>query len=315
VDELARIRTFIKVVETGSFSAAARNDSSTSSVARQIKSLEDELGVRLLNRTTRSLSLTEPGRLLYERSMRIARDLNDVKQEVQSFQASVKGQLRVSLRGTAGPTIIVPALPKLLEKHPELSLDITLTNERQDLVADNIDVAVWLGEMPDSEYIARRLSPSQRVVCASPGYLARHGVPQVPTDVTDHQCVIFSAPSYRNIWFFRRSEEEIPVDVKGKIRSDNGLVLLEAALADMGLITAHEWMVRRLVQQGRLKHVLTDYTVSPTSGDADLWAVFPSNRGMSKKVRAFIDFLVELFQAPNATVVSQHIRLLAPNNH
>jgi DNA-binding transcriptional LysR family regulator len=300
VDELARIRTFIKVVETGSFSAAARNDSSTSSVARQIKSLEDELGVRLLNRTTRSLSLTEPGRLLYERSISITRDLNNVKQEVQSFQDRVKGQLRVSLRMTAGTTIIVPALPSLLEKHPDLSFDIMLTNERCDLVAENIDVAVWLGQMPDSEYVARRLSPTQRVVCASPAYLAKRGLPRMPTDLAEHDCVVFTAPAYRNVWTFSKNGEEIPVEVKGKIKSDNGLVLLEATLADMGLLTAHEWMVRRLVQQGRLVRVLTDYTVNPIAGDAELWAVFPSNRGMSKKVRAFLDFLIDLFQVPES---------------
>jgi DNA-binding transcriptional LysR family regulator len=298
LDELACIKSFIKVVETGSFSAAARNDSSTSSVARQIKSLEDELGVRLLNRTTRSLSLTEPGRLLYERVIRIARDLNDVKQEVQSFQESVKGQLRVSLRPTAGTTIIVPALPTLLEKYPGLSLDITLTDERRDLVAENIDVAVWLGSMPDSEYVARRLSPTQRIICASPAYLARHGVPQVPTDLSKHDCLVFSAPTYRNTWILGKSGEDFPIEVNGKIRSDKGLVLLEAALAGMGLFTAHEWMVRRHLQEARLMRVLSDYTVNPTSGDADLYAVFPSNRGMSKKVRAFLDFLIELFQMP-----------------
>ncbi|MFJ1260573.1 LysR family transcriptional regulator [Cupriavidus sp. CuC1] len=300
MDEFTRIQTFIKVVEAGSFSAAARRESSISSVARQVKSLEDELGVRLLNRSTRSLSLTEPGRRFYERVCVIANDLNNAKSEATSFQESVKGVLRVSLRVSSGTTIIVPALPKLLEQYPDLSIDISLTDERLDLVANNIDVAVWMGDIPDSEIVARRLSPSQRIVCGSPSYFERHGVPRMPSDLREHNCVLFTARSYGNVWRFTKDGQHEEIEVQGTVCSDNGLVLLSAAMSGLGLIVVHEWMVRLPIAQGALVRVLNDFTVNPKAGDAELYAVYPSSRGLSRKVRVFVDFLVALFRGAEA---------------
>jgi DNA-binding transcriptional LysR family regulator len=300
MDELGRIQTFIKVVEAGSFSAAARDVSSISSVARQVKSLEDELGVRLLNRSTRSLSLTEPGRRFYERACGIANELSNAMSEATSFQDSVKGVLRVQLRVSAGTTIIVPALPPLLAQYPDLSLDISLSDERRDLIANNIDVAVWMGHLPDSEIVARRLSPSRRVVCGSRAYFERHGVPQTPEDLRAHNCLLFTARSYGTRWGFTKDGLHEEIEVQGSLRSDNGLVLLTAALSDVGLIVVHEWMVRQLVSQGRLAKVLGNYTVNPRPGDAELYAVYPSSRGLSRKVRVFVDFLVHLFRDPEA---------------
>src|SRR5438105_7121798 len=165
MDEFTRIQTFIRVVEAGSFSAAARDVSSTSSVARQVKALEDELGVRLLNRSTRSLSLTDAGRSFYSRVTAISKDLRVAKAEVKSLHDEVKGPLRVSLRVGAGTPVIVPALPRLLARYPELMLDISLSDEKKNLVTTGIDVAVWLGESPYSDVVARRLSRSRRIVC------------------------------------------------------------------------------------------------------------------------------------------------------
>jgi DNA-binding transcriptional LysR family regulator len=302
MDELARIQTFIKVVEAGSFSAAARDVSSVSSVARQVKSLEDELGVRLLNRSTRSLSLTEPGRRFYERACTIASDLSNAKSEVKSFQESVKGVLRVSLRVSAGTTMIVPALPAFLAQYPELSVDISLSDERRDLIANNIDVAVWMGHLPDSEIVARRLSPSLRIVCGSPAYFERHGIPETPEDLRRHSCLLFTGRSYGNRWGFTRDGQLEEIEVQGSLRTDNSLVLLAGALSDLGLIVVHEWMVRLPVSQGRLVKVLDNYTVNPRPGDAELYAVYASSRGLSRKVRVFVDFLVDLFRAPEALV-------------
>ncbi|MFT3719588.1 LysR family transcriptional regulator [Pseudorhodoferax sp.] len=300
MDEFTRIQTFVKVVETGSFSAAARHESSTSSVARQVKSLEDELGVRLLNRTTRSLSLTEPGRVFYERACALVKDLNNAKLAVSSFQDDVKGLLRVSLRVSTGTTIIVPALPALLEQYPELRIDVSLTDERCDLVAHNIDVAVWIGHIPDSNMIARRLTPSQRIVCGAPAYFRRRGVPQVPADLRRHACIVYNIPTHRHAWTFSKDGQHEEVEVQGALRSDNGLVLLSAAQAGLGLIVVHEWMVRLPIAQGQLVRVLADYAVNPTVGDADLHVVYPSSRGVSRKVRVFVDFLLQLFQGQAA---------------
>jgi DNA-binding transcriptional LysR family regulator len=295
MDEFTRIRTFIKVVEAGSFSAAARDLSSVSSVARQVKSLEDELGARLLNRSTRSLSLTDAGRLFYERVTAISNDLNKAKSEVSSLQEEVKGVLRCSLRISAGTTVVVPALPKFLERYPELELDITLTDERCDLIAKNIDVALWLGALPDAEIVARRLSPSRRIVYSSPAYLGKRGVPRAPQDLRQHSCILFTAPSYPNRWSFSRDGHVEDVEVHGSIKTNNGLVLLASVLAGLGITTGLEWQVRSHLADGSVVRVLSEYTVNPRPGDSDLYAVFPSSRGLSRKVRAFVDFLIEAF--------------------
>ncbi|NDZ18776.1 LysR family transcriptional regulator [Variovorax sp. WS11] len=295
MDEFTRIRTFIKVVEAGSFSAAARDVSSISSVARQVKSLEDELGVRLLNRSTRSLSLTDAGRQFHERVTAIANDLDNATSEARSLRDDVKGLLRVSLRVTAGTTVVVPALPRLFAHYPDLQLEITLSDERRDLIANNIDVALWLGDLPDADIVARRLSPSRRIVCGTPAYFDKHGIPRTPEDLRQHNCLLFAAPSYRNRWSFAREGELQEVEVRGSIRSDNGLVLLSSGLSDLGVIIVHEWMVRQLLADGRMIRVLSEYAVNPRPGDADLYAIYPSSRGLSRKVRVFVDFLVEAF--------------------
>lgn len=295
MDELGRIRTFINVVKAGSFSAAARHLSSVSSVVRQVNSLEEELGVRLLNRSTRSLSLTDAGRLFYDRATVIADSLASAASEAKSLTEDVKGPLKVSLRVTAGTTVIVPNLQKLFAQHPELSLDILLTDERRDIIAEGIDVAMWMGELTDSNLVSRRLSSTRRIVCASPAYLSTHGIPQAPQDLANHQCLLFTAPSYGNRWSFSRDGEKQDVEVGGHVRSDNGLVLLASGVAGVGIVIAHEWMMRTLIEQGLMVRILNAYTVNPRPGDADLYAVYPSSRRLSRKVRVFVDFLVEIF--------------------
>ncbi|NYT82869.1 LysR family transcriptional regulator [Alcaligenaceae bacterium] len=294
MNELASMQTFIKVVETGSFSAVARHGASVSSVARQVKALEDELGVRLLNRSTRSLSLTEPGRLYYERATQIVRDLANAKLAAKSFQDSVKGVLRVSLRVSSGAAII-PALAPFFRQYPDLKLDISLNDERCDLIANQIDVAVWMGAIPDAEIIARRLSPSRRIVCGAPSYIQNRGMPKTPDDIRSHDCIVYTAPKYGNIWAFTKDGKEQEVEVDGVIRSDNAIVLRSSAVAGLGLIVVHEWMVRPLLSNGLLMRVLEDYTVKPIDKEAELYVVYPSSRGLSRNVRVFVDYLLSLF--------------------
>ncbi|WP_239143090.1 LysR family transcriptional regulator [Variovorax sp. WS11] len=297
-DEFTRIKTFIKVVGAGSFSAAARDVSSISSVARQVKSLEDDLGVRLLNRSTRSLSLTDVGRCFYERAKAITNDLSIAEAEVRSLHDGVRGHLSVSLRVAAGTTVIMPALPQLLAQYPDLSLDITLSDERRDLIANEIDVAVWLGEPPNADIVARRLSPSCRIVCASQGYLERRGIPRAPQDLRRHECLVHSTLPYCDRWSFTREGQHKEVEVRGGVRSDNSMVLLSSAVAGLGLVIVQQWMVGPLIAAGRIQRVLGEWTVSPRQGDAALYAVYPTSRGLSRKVRVFVDFLLETFGAP-----------------
>jgi DNA-binding transcriptional LysR family regulator len=297
MEQFTRIKTFIKAVEAGSFSAAARDVSSVSSVARQVKSLEEELGVRLLNRSSRNLSLTDAGRRFFERTTGIVRDLETAVSEAKSLQEDVRGLLRVALRVSAGTTVVVPALAKLQARYPELSLDISLVDERRDLISSNIDVAMWLGDLPNADIVARRLSPNRRIVCAAEGYLERFGIPETPQELTKHNCLVFSGAPYSGGWSFTRDGTVEKVEVKGNIRSDNALVLLSAGIAGLGLIIVQEWMVRHHIADGRMRRVLEPWSVSPRPGDGDLYAVYPSSRGVSRNVRVFVDFLIEIFGA------------------
>lgn len=296
MNELASIRTFMEVVECGSFSAVARRkDTTVSSVARQVKALEDELGVRLLNRTTRSNSLTEAGTQFYERARSIIADLGAAKRDASSFQTTAKGQLRVCLRISTS-RVIVPALPAFLERHPGLTLDIMLSDERLDLVANKIDVAVWLGHLEDSRMVARRLTPSKRVVCASPSYLARMGIPKTPQDIAKHNCLVYQGSIYQDFWRFTKDDEQIDVSVQGNLRTSSSPVLVYAAMSGLGLAVLQEYTVQSALAEGTLERVLTEYEVSPTEMDTAVYAVYPHPKGLSRKTRVFIDFLVDLFR-------------------
>jgi DNA-binding transcriptional LysR family regulator len=301
MDELTRIKAFVDTVESGGFSAAARkSDSSVSSLARQVKALEDELGVRLINRNTRSQSLSEAGQLFYDRTRELMDDLDAAKKDVQTFQKDVKGFLRVTLRvSSAG--LILPALPSFLSRYPNLNLDLSLTDEQLDLVANKIDVAVWLGQLEDSTLVRRLLSPSKRIICGSPAYFADHGIPEKPSDLTKHNCLVFKAIGHRSSWKFRKGDEHVDVRVSGNLRSENGPVLLAGALSGLGIVLMQEYMVRPALVQGQLCAVLSDYNVTPTDATDEqtaLYAVYPNRKGISSNTRAFVDFLVEQIRKP-----------------
>lgn len=298
MDELDSIRVFMTVVDQGSFSAAARAlNKSASSVARQIGWLEEDLGVRLLNRNTRSQSLTEAGRLYYDRVTAISRDLTATKLATRSAHEGVEGLLRIALRTSMATTVVVPALADFLERHPGLELEIEVTDDRKDLVGNNIDLAIWVGELPDSDLVARRLSINRRILCAAPAYLERAGTPQTPEELRDHNCLIFRKRIFGPNWrLCHESGTEVEIPVRGTITSENGMVLLTAALGGQGLIVVQEWMVQDLLRDGRLRRVLPDYSVGPTMTHASLYVVFPGSRRMSRRVRVFVDFLVALFE-------------------
>ena len=250
VDELKLDRAFVLVVEKGSFSAAARHlDTSVTSVARQINRLEATLGIRLLNRTTRRQSLTEVGTLYYQRLTELIRQIDDVKREVSGYQKTVKGRLRVHLRISVGNEIIVPALKDFLAENQEVMIDVTLTDERADLVGLGIDVAVWLGSLEDSSLIARRLSPSRRVLCGSPGYLETNGHPTTPQDLVKHNCLVYRAKNYDNRWRFTRDATTVEIPVSGNLETDSGAALFTSAMSGLGLVIMQELTVRKPLER------------------------------------------------------------------
>lgn len=297
MDEMLTNRAFLQVIESGSFSAASLElGVSVATVARQINSLEARLGVHLLHRTTRTLSLTEAGRLYCERIRELLRQLDSVKREISSYQKDVKGLLRVHLRHSVGNQVIVPSLPTFLKQHPNIKLEVTLTDVREDLVAQGIDVAVWLGSLEDSGLIARRLGSGRRMVCCSPAYAAEHGLPETPQDLQHHNCIVYKAKSYDSSWRFVRDGQTRAVPVSGNLESDSSAVLITSAINGLGLVVLQESMVRSAIIAGELINVFPDYQVSSTDADTALFAVYPGSKQTSPKARAFIDFLVRLFK-------------------
>lgn len=295
MDDLVKIRAFIDVVNDGSFSAAARRQAvSTSSIARRVASLEDELGVRLVNRNTRSLSVTQAGEVYYEKARAALFDLEKARSEAASFQDEVKGILRVSLRISVGAAVL-PRIKKFLDDHPNVELELDLTDERPDLLKNSIDVAVWVGELKDSELIARRLHPGKRLVCASPEYLAEAGKPVHPDDLANHECLIFRAPDYDGIWRFRKGGEVFEIVGKSSFRSSSGPALMAAALAGQGIVVVQKYMVEKELEAGTLVPILSDYEVDLSGTDSGIYAIYPHSRHLPPKTRAFIDFLLDCF--------------------
>ena len=296
MDTIAGMRLFTEVVEGGSFSAAARQlGMAPSSVARGIGALEDELGVRLLNRTTRKLSLTEAGRLFHERARRILVEVDDARLSVTQLEAAPRGTLRLSVPVVFGRLHVAPALPEVLAQYPEVRIELGMTDALVDLVEEGIDVAVRIGELRDSSLIARRLAPTRRVLCASPAYFARRGVPQGPDDLRGHDCVSYRFFGQRGVWRLRRDGAVHEIEIAGRLEADNADALHVAALGGMGLAILPIFMVGPDIRRGALRTVLDDYQVSPTALDTNIYAVFPYARHLSPKIRALVDFLVNRF--------------------
>jgi DNA-binding transcriptional LysR family regulator len=297
MDEIHTNRALLQVIESGSFSAASdKLELSVATVARQISALEERLGVRLLNRSTRALSLTEAGTLYVDRIRRVMHEIDAIKREVSSFQKDVKGLLRVHLRHSVGTQVILPALPQFLKDNPGLKVDVTLTDELADLVTQRVDVAVWLGKLDDSGLIVRKLSPGKRVVCCSPAYAEQYGLPKTPDDLEQHNCIVYRAASYDNKWRFTLGERKSTVAVSGNLQSESSAVLYIGVMNGAGLAMLQEAMVHNAIASGQLINVFPKYEVSATDDDVSLYAVYSGRKKTSPKTQAFVDFLVKLFK-------------------
>jgi len=287
---------FSRVAETGSFSEAARRlRSSKSVVSRQIAALESELGVRLLHRSTRALTLTEAGRSYFDQIVRILADIDEANLSVSHLQAAPRGRLRVNAPMSFGIRHLAPAIPDFLARCPEVEIDMTLNDRFVDLVDEGFDMAVRIGQLIDSSLVARRLAPLRRVVCASPAYLAARGIPTTPDEITGHECLCYSNMSAGNEWKFVGPDgRPWPVEVKGRLRINNGDALRIAALGGLGLACLPTFIVGEDLRAGTLVPVLTE----AIQQEGGVFAVYPHARLLSPKVRVFIDFLAERF-GPN----------------
>ena len=291
MDTLLSMKVFVRVVSEGSFARAAeRMRLSRAVVTKHVMSLEERLRTRLLNRTTRKLSLTETGRTYYEHCTRILGELERAEEEITQLNTAPRGTIRISSGVSFGALHLAPAISEYLMREPEVKMDVMLDDRVVDLVQEGFDVAIRIGELPSSNLVARRLAPSRMVICASPGYLKKFGTPRVPEDLVKHNCLRYAYQATRNEWRFHGPEREHAVRVDGNLFANNGDTLREAALHGLGVCLAPTFIVGPDLKSGRLKEILQDYPY-PEQG---VFAVYP-NRQLPAKVRNFVDFLVTRF--------------------
>lgn len=280
---------FVKVVELGSFTAAAKAlQLPTTTVSRKVRDLELRLGAQLLHRTTRKLGLTEAGTVYFEHCQRIARELDQAESAVGELQSGPRGWLRVTTTHGLGATWIAPLLGEFHARHPQVRVELLLSNDHLDIIAGEIDVALRVGTLADSNLLARRLSVLRAAVYTSPRYIERFGEPLHPDDLIHHRAL--AVPNNRNAWTLSDSSgkpQEFPIDPI--VISNDPAALRAALLAGMGVMLTTDVWVRAYVEQGQVQRVLTGWR----GADIDLNALFPRGQVQSPKVRAFIDFLVE----------------------
>jgi DNA-binding transcriptional LysR family regulator len=291
MDRLAAIEAFARVAETGSFSAAARvMKLSKSLISRQVSALEAELGARLIARTTRSLTLTEAGRGYYDQVVRILAQMEEADLSVSQLQATPRGKLRVNAPMSFSLLQLAPALPDFLALYPEIDVDISMNDRRVDLMEEGFDLAIRIGRLADSSLIARKLGDMRRVVAGSPDYLKQRGVPATPADLRRHDCLCYSNADTVDEWRFTEADgRPISVEVKGRVRANNGDLLRLAALRGLGLIDLPSFLVTADVERGALVPVLEPFIRQ----EGGVYAVYPHARYLPPKIRVFVDFLAE----------------------
>ncbi len=293
MDQFALLQNFVRIVDAGSITGAAtRWEVAKSAVSRRLTDLEEHLGVQLVRRTTRKLSLTDTGRGFYERAVRILADLDEAERAVSEAHGNLRGRLRVAAPMSFGLLHLGPAIDDFACRHPELEFDLDFNDRQIDLLAEGVDVGIRIAELPDSTLVARRLAPIRALVCASPDYLDRFGTPHVAGDLAHHRCLVYSNVSEPSRWHFADAAgNEGHVRVAESMRCNNGDQLCAAAAAGLGLVQSPTFIVYRALARGELVPVLRDYRWRGTTA----YAVYPQARHLSQRVRAFVDFLAQRF--------------------
>jgi len=292
LDQLQRMEIFVQVADTGNFSRVARDRGlSNSVVSKYVATLEDDLGVRLLNRTTRSLSLTEIGEDYLQRCRQILDQVEDARQSVTSLQIEPRGLLRINAPMSFGILHLGPVISKFTETYPDVEIDLELNDRFIDVVEEGFDIALRIGSLEDSTLIARKLAPVHRVCCGAPSYLQSHGTPFHPRDLTEHDGLYYGHRGWTEFWQMTGPDGDFAIDGRVKLKSNNGDVMKAAAVSGAGLVVMPTFITWEEVKAGRLVHILSDYR----SHELGLYAVYPPTRNLSAKVRLFIDHLVDAF--------------------
>ncbi|HEV8692849.1 MAG TPA: LysR family transcriptional regulator [Lysobacter sp.] len=291
MDRIGDIALFLRVLDLGSISAAARSlDLSVAVASQRLKRLERDLGVRLLHRTTRQLHPTPEGLLLAEQGRALVEDLEALAGGLRQAGTGIAGTLRVTMSSTFGRLYISPLLPEFLALHPGVRVSVDLNDVKVDLVSAGMDLAIRIGALDDSTLVASRLATNRRVLCASPDYLRRHGEPKTPSDLAEHECVLLVGSQGRqDVWRLLDGDREIAVRVQGRVESNQGELLRDAAVAGLGIALHSTWHVMGDLRAGRLQVVMPDYPPAETG----IYAVMPQRRLVPARVRAFVDFLAD----------------------
>ena len=292
--DLNSMATFTHVVREGSFSAAAKKlNTSRSAVSKAVAKLEHELGARLLHRNTRHVSLTEIGSAFFEHCFRIVDEAEQAELMVENFTAKPKGVLKIAVSVAFGTLHIAPAMADFLEKNVELDVDLIVIDKIEDLAAEGYDLAITVTNAPPLSLVARRLAPVRRILCATPAYFKRYGIPLVPQDLATHNCLDYTHSGDRGVWRFRGPKGDIAVPVTGRLRVNDDEALSKVVLGGLGCALLPTFLVGKELQRGKLQSVLSEYIPI----EQHVYALWLPNKNLPLKARVFIDFLVDRFGA------------------
>ena len=299
MDKLNAISVFCKVIETQSFTQAANQQNiSVAMASKLVSQLEEHLKTRLLQRTTRKIVPTEAGMLYYQRCQAILLDLSEADSSISNMATSLQGNLLISVPRDFGLLYISPNLPKFIELHPNLHVEIEFEDKRVDLVAEGYDLALRIGYMQDSSLVARKISSSPMHFVASPSYLEAHGIPLTPDDLEYHQGLLYKSSLNQVHWQSTKANQIQRYKIQSKVVSNNGMALLEMTKAGLGISNAPDFFVKDALASGELVEILSEYKQKPL----DIYVVYPNRRHLPAKVRAFIEFLASLGLCENSQI-------------
>lgn len=295
-DIASELEFFILLARLGSLSAAARDlDLTPPAATKRLAMMERRLGVRLVNRSTRSISLTSEGETYLSHAVKILADIREMEDAVSRSGATPRGVLKVNATLGFGRTTIAPIVSRFAKRYPLVQVQLELTDRPTDLVESGFDMAIRFGELPDKRLSARRIMSNGRFLCASPRYLDKHGTPASLADLASHRCILHTQnDEAHGVWRFTRKGESVAIKVEGALSSNDGDIVLGWALDGHGILIRSEWDLAKYLESGRLRVVLPDYTLP----SADLFVYYPQRRNQTARARAFIDYLVEAFQQP-----------------
>ena len=305
MDRMTSISTFVKIAEAGGFAAAARKlGMSPSTVTTQIQDLEDRLGVRLLNRSTRKVSLTEIGKAYYERCMHILAEMEEADTAVQAMHAKPNGTLRLNV-STAIPFFVAPVIAEFTALYPDVKVNMTMSDRMVDLVEEGIDLAITTMPVPNSNLVMRRVGSFRLLVCGSPDYFARHGVPRKPDDLVNHNCLKYAFSPWGSDWRFKSPDGERTIQVTGNMETNSVNALRLTAAMGQGLIWVPDFLARNDIKAGKLVPVLTEFSCLGLS----ISAVYPHRQHLATNVRSFLDLVTKHFHTGDQETAQEDLNI------